>query len=227
MLDCLEKIKTLYGIDTLNGVSQADIDRTESRVGVLPKVFKDYYQTLGLDDNINRSFNKILSLDEMDFADDYLVIAKENQAVCHWGIYQGDLHQDNPKVYVCYDIDDDNPTWHIENNSVCGFFMMMGFFNATMGGIKYHANYMGDKGNIKRSVIDDIKEHWQEIPNIQINDRTCYFTKDFKEILILCFDDNDECNGVFLASGERSLFDEYLAMDIDWSYVCDEDFDEE
>lgn len=227
MSDYLGCIKTLYGIELSNGVSCTDMAKAESHVGVLPNVFKTYHQALGLDKHINRSFNEILSLDEIDFADDYLVVAKENQEVCHWGIYKDDLNQDDPKVYVCYDIDDNNPTWHIENNSLSDFFMMMSFFNATMGGVKYHANYMGDKGNIKKSVIDDIKENWQEIPNIQLNDRTCYFTKDFKEILILCFDDNDECNGVFLASGEQSLFDEYLTMDIDWSYVCDEDFDEE
>lgn len=45
--------------------------------------------------------------------------------------------------------------------------------------------------------------------------------------MIFCMGD-DGCDGVFLGANDQALFDEILALDMDWSYVSyeDEDFDE-
>lgn len=221
----IQQIQTLYQIDNACGVSKQDIDKAEKRLGIiLPAVFKEYHERLGLHQAINHSFNEILSLDDIDFADDYLVIASENQEVCYWAIKKDELNQHNPSVYTCYNIDDKNPEWYLENKTLSDFFLMMALFNATMGGLQYHANYLKDK-NIDDTFIQYIKTHWQEIPNIQENDKTRYFTQDFNDILILCFDDNQACNGIFVASNEQSKFDKILDLDIDWSYVSYEDED--
>lgn len=225
----IEHIKKLYQLDNPKGLSLADIDTTQKRLGLsLPKILVEYHQVLGLEQVLNHTHNDILGIDEIDFVGDYLIIAKENQEVCHWAIKKGDLHQDNPSVYACYHIEDKNPNWYLENKTLSDFLLMMALFNATMGGIKYHANYLKDN-KIDDAVVQYIKTHWQEIKNIQENDKTCYFTQDFNDVLILCFDDNQACNGVFVASNEPLKFDKILDLDIDWSYVSDEDdeFDED
>lgn len=218
-------IKSLYQIDGC-GIKHDVIEKTERRLCCqLPKVFKDFYQQFGLSENINNSFNHILSLDGIGFKDDYLILAKEHQSVCFWGIKKLDLNQDNPKVYVCYDIDDKKPTWHLENDTLDKFFIMTSLFNGTMGGLAYHANTL-NKLSANHSVIKMVIDDWQEMPNFQDNG-TRYFIKDNKAIMIFCMGD-DGCDGVFLGANDQALFDEILALDMDWSYVSyeDENFDE-
>lgn len=225
-IEYLKNLQKLYEIKKNQGVNDTDITQTEDRLKItLPNTFKEYHQTLGLADNLNHAFNHILPLAEIDFAEDYLVIAEENQQVCYWGIKKADLTQSNPPVYACYDIDQSNPKWYLENNTLADFFLMMALYNATQGGLQYDANCLKD---IPKSTVSTIEQNWQEIPNVQING-TRYFTHDFNDVMILCFDENGQCNGVFTGTNQQDLFDKTLELDINWSYVsyeyedCDDD----
>lgn len=220
----LENIKKLYQIKKNQGVNKVLIEKTEQRLNItLPKVLIEYQQTLGRSEQINESCNRILPLTEIDFANDYLIIAEESQQVSFWGIKKADLAQDNPPVFVCYDLDDEQPEWHLENHTLADFLLMMALFNATMGGLAYDANFLGN-GLIEKSVVRQIESDWQEIPDLQPNG-TRYFTHDFNDVIILCFDKTGECDGVFTGTNEQALFDKTLDLAIDWSYVSYEDDD--
>lgn len=219
-----EILTSLYQLDGYHGVDKTFIDKTEHRLAItLPKVYQEYQLSLGDCAVLNHSFNDILPLDKIDFADDYLIIAKENQEVCVWGILRDDLNQDNPPVYVCNDLNADNPKWFLESRRLSDFLLMMGLFNATMGGLIYHANAMN---GISDDVVSIIETHYQELPNLQENG-TRYFIKTAQSdkvqaVFVLCFE-NHQCTALFMASNDDIVFDELLDLDIEWLYISDED----
>lgn len=219
-----EILTSLYQLDGYQGVDKAFIDKTQHRLAItLPKVYQEYQLSLGNCAVLNRTFNDILYLDDIDFADDYLIIAKENQEVCVWGILRDELNQDNPPVYVCNDLKVNNPKWFLESRRLSDFLLMMGLFNATMGGLIYHANAMN---GVSDDMVSIIETHYQELPNLQENG-TRYFIKTaqldkFQAVFVLCFE-NHQCTALFMASNDDGVFDELLDLDISWSYISDED----
>ena len=221
-------LNTLYQMINTLGIDKSVIDDTQQRLQLpLPKVLVEFYGEFGSDERISRSFNRIAYPDELQISHGYLLIAHENQHVCHWGIKKDELTQDNPSVYVCYDIDNtaNEPSWYLENKRLSDFLLMTGLFNGTMGGLDFHANYLGgDK--ISGDVVDDVISHWQEITDIQVpnehGNHTRYFTQDFLDILVMCFS-GDDCTALFVGTNHQQQFDKILSLDVDWSYISDED----
>lgn len=225
-----QKIRKLYNLseDENFGFSDADISKLEERLGInLPATLKEYYLTLGKNDAINQSHNRILNpKDEIDFSNDrYLVFYEENQVVAFWGIKEEDLKSDNPAVWGNYGTNEE-PDWYVEADTTENFFLLMAVYNGTLGGLEYNANYFGE---VSPQTLKFIQENWTLVPEISYDKQKVY-TDEFNEVLSLSFDDEDNCVAIFIGTSDEERFDKMLDnIDVDWSYTSyeNEEWDEE
>lgn len=218
-MNTLQKIKRLYSLseDHNYGFSAAEIAQVEARLNVqLPEKLKDYYLTLGKNEEVNYVYNRLLNPDEeIDFSDDlYLVFYEENQNVVCWGIKESDLKLSDPPVWGNYGTDED-PDWVIEAKTTDHFFLLMAAYNGTMGGLKYNANSFSQ---IDGTVVAYIQQNWREVPEISWEKQKVY-TDDFYEVITLCFDGQQNCTAAFVGTTDRERFDEVLdQLDISTSH---------
>lgn len=109
----LEQIKPLYGIDILQGYTDADIELLYNRFGALPQVLEEYYRAAGRTKAFHDVNQDIWILPE-DYGlgeclrqTEYMILLDENQSVCHAGIRSEDLRLADPPVYST----DDGKNW--------------------------------------------------------------------------------------------------------------------
>lgn len=173
-----EKIKRLYHLpDDHFGFTATAISNLEKRIHItLPLELKHYYLTLGTNENINYSHNRLLTPEkEIDFSQDrYLMIYEENQEVILWGIKEEDLSRNNPPVWGNYGTNE-NPDWYLETNSTDHFFLLMAVHNGTLGGLTYNANYFGQ---LPPNVMHFIQQTWSFVPEIS-NDKQKVYTDNY------------------------------------------------
>ena len=107
-MNYLQNIATLYQLDHLPcGLPEAEITAAEQRLGIrFPAMLREYLRTLGGNEAVNQSFNRLLPLEKIDFDGDYLVLMEENQGVFLCGIARADLAQDNPPVHIGFYTDE-------------------------------------------------------------------------------------------------------------------------
>lgn len=207
----LDKINRLYRLtkSEMNfGNSKNELLELEKRLKInLPKKLKEYYLTLGKNEAINFSHNRLLNPDkEIGFSNDrYLIFYEENQAVVYWGIKEKDLKLDNPPVWGNYGTND-SPDWHLEAQTVENFILLMAIYNGTLGGLKYNANSFD---TIKPEIIKRIERNWNEITEISWKKQKIY-TDDFVEIISLSFDENENCTAIFIGTSDKIRFDDLL-----------------
>lgn len=132
-----QKIRRLYNLpDNENfGFTKTEITELENKLNIkLPEELKNYYLTLGKNENINFSYNRLLNPDkEIGFSDDrYLIFYEENQVVAYWGIQQGDLKLNNPPVWGNYGSIQE-PDWYLEAKTTEDFFLLRQFITEHMG----------------------------------------------------------------------------------------------
>ncbi|MBU2947036.1 SMI1/KNR4 family protein [Zobellia uliginosa] len=200
-----------------------EINEVESRLKTkIPQTLKSYYLSLGKNENINNSHNRLLKPNqEIGFSDDgYLVFYEENQASAYWGVKQEDLKLDNPPVWGNYGTNE-SPDWHLETNTIENFLLLMGVYNGTLGGLEYNANCFE---NIEPDTVKKIQEIWKEIDKISWEKQRIY-TIDFEEVISLSFDQNNNCTAIFIGTSHRERFDNLLEnLNINnWSYTSFED----
>ncbi|MBW1655443.1 SMI1/KNR4 family protein [Flavobacterium quisquiliarum] len=228
-MNYIQKIKRLYNLSENEnyGFSEAEILELEKDLEItLPIKLKEYYLELGKEENLNYVYNRLLKPEEVAFSeDDFLVIYEENQNVAIWGIKNDDLKLDNPPVYGNYDTIE-RSEWEIETQTTEDFFLFMGVYNGTLGGLQYNGNYIGD---IDSAIVKQVEENWTFVPEISRDNQKVY-TDNFYDIISLSFDKNNNCTASFIGSSNQERFDAILdIIDIDWSYLSydDEDYDEE
>lgn len=225
-----DKIRQLYDLpkDENFGFTENEINETEKSLAIeFPLELKNYYLTLGKIEAINYSHNRLLKPNkEIGFSTDrYLIFYEENQVVAYWGIKEEDLNLENPPVWGNYGTKDE-PDWHIEANSTANFFLLMAVYNGTFGGLRYNANYFGE---VQPETIKSIEKNWTIVKEISWDKQKVY-TDNFYEVLSLSFDEQNNCNGIFIGTSNQERFDKILdSFGIDWSYISyeDEDFEEE
>ncbi|WP_073231827.1 SMI1/KNR4 family protein [Pedobacter caeni] len=222
----MQKIKRLYSLSENQnyGFSDKEIAELEARLHVqLPEKLKNYYLTLGKEENLNYVYNRLLEPDEeFGFSDDrYLVFYEENQVVAYWGIKEEDLKLPDPPVWGNYGTDED-PDWVMEAPTTEDFFLLMAVYNGTLGALKHNANALTE---IDGTVVDYVRQNWQEVKEIS-SERQRVYTDDFYEVISLSFDEQKNCTAAFVGTSNRERFDKILDnLDIDWSYTSDEDED--
>lgn len=235
-MNYIQKIKRLYKLsETENyGFCKEEMIALEKQLEVkLPIKFKEYYQVLGKEENLNYVYNRLLKPDdEIEFSDDdFLVFYEENQNVVIWGINKEDLAKDNPPVYGNYDTIE-RSDWEIETQTTEDFFLMMAIYNGTFGGLQYNGNFIGE---INAEMVKQVEEKWILIPEISRDNQKIY-TDDFYDVISLSFDKNNNCTAAFIGTSDQERFDSILdVIDIDWSYLSydddewddDEEYDED
>ena len=229
-MNYINKIKRLYKLsETENyGFSKEDMIALEKQLEVkLPLKFKEYYEELGKEENVNYVYNRLLKPDdEIEFSDDdFLVFYEENQNVVIWGIKKEDLAKDNPPVYGNYDTIEKSD-WELETQTTEDFFLMMAIYNGTFGGLQYNGNFIGE---IDAEMVKKVEEKWILIPEISRDNQKIY-TDDFYDVISLSFDKNNNCTAAFIGSSDQERFDAILnVIDVDWSYLSydDEEYDED
>lgn len=226
-MNYIQKIKRLYNLSENEsfGFSENEIGELEKKLEItLPLQVKNYYLELGKHENLNYSHNRLLKPDtEIGFSDDgYLVIYEENQVVAYWGIKKEDLKLENPSVYGNYDTIEQSD-WLIESQTAEDFFLLMAVYNGTLGGLQYNANYFGD---VDSETIAFIENNLTLVPEISHENQKVY-TDNFYEVMSLSFDEEHNCTGIFIGTSELERFDNMLeSLDLDWSYISDEDEEE-
>ncbi|SEW44739.1 hypothetical protein [Chitinophaga arvensicola] len=222
------KIKRLYDLDENGhlGFSENEIATLEQQLQLsLPEKLREYYLTLGKNEAINYSHNRLLKPGKaIGFSDDrYLVFYEENQRAACWGIKEEDLLQSDPPVWANYGTSA-APVWTLETKTTTGFLLLMAIYNGTLGGLKYHANALEQ---ITPATVDAITQNWTEVPDISW-ERQKVYTKNFYEVISLSFDEQHTCTGIFAGTSDQERFDRLLdTLDVDWSYISYEDEDGE
>ncbi|MDE5824706.1 MAG: hypothetical protein K2H91_08520 [Lachnospiraceae bacterium] len=131
----LEKIKPLYGVDTLQGYTEADIELLRNRFGALPQVLEDYYRAAGRTEvfhNVNQDqwvLPEHYGLGECLRQTEYMILLDENQSVCHAGIYRKDLCLPDPPVYST----EDDQNWILCAPTASEFLMAALAYEAVFG----------------------------------------------------------------------------------------------
>lgn len=215
-----DKIRHLYGIDAQEqlGFEAHEVDQP------LPEMLKEYYLSLGKQEAINYSHNRLLKPGgEIGFSqDDYLVFYEENQGVVFWGIKRTDLGLSNPPVYGNYSGDEMAPDWQLECATTDAFLLLMAVYNGVLGGLAYNANSFEA---VSGETVDDIQNTYQEIKEISHATQRV-FTRDYESMISLSFDKDGNCTGAFIGTGNADRFNEMLdELDIAWSYISSEDED--
>lgn len=216
------KLYNIAGKRNEFGYQAEEIREAELRLKTnIPKILKDYYFSLGKNESINNSYNRLLKPNqEIGFSDDgYLVFYEENQASAYWGIKQADLGLDNPPVWGNYGTNE-SLDWYLEAKTVENFLLLMGVYNGTLGGLRYNANCFEA---IEPEIVKEIANHWKEINDISWDSQRIY-SNDFREVLSLSFDKDENCTAIFIGTSYKERFDNLLKnLDIDWSYTSYED----
>lgn len=230
-MNYLQNITTLYQLDHLPcGLPESEITAAEQRLGIrFPAVLREYLLTLGGNEAANQSFNRLLSLEKIDFDGDYLVLMEENQGVFLCGIARADLAQDNPPVHIGFYTDEtESYKWQPHLPDTRTLLLELAYINAAMGGLHYCANIM-DEESTDAQAVQFIQQNRTEIIELrQKNQR--FYTDGFHEITLLCFAENGNANGVFIGTTDQDRFDTLLELFgwDSWLYTSyDEECDEE
>lgn len=133
----LEVIYGPFGAD--DSVSASEVLAAEARLGVkLPAALVALYRRTGRATSLHESHNRLVTLEQVDFAGDHLVFYEENQDVVVWGIERSRLADDDPPV------DQGQPTaapnvgtFYPEFASVSEFARAQGAWQAVQGGLPY------------------------------------------------------------------------------------------
>ncbi len=222
-----QKIRQLYGLDeTRNyGFSETEILDLEKRLNfVFPKVLREYYLTLGKNQKLNDTFNRLLKpKSEIDFSTDrHLVFYEENQAVVYWAIKEQDLYLDNPCVYGNYDAVNLTQEWFVDSLTTENFLLSMAFWNGVLGGLKFNANTEA-KNDLIETVINQVEKNWTELKG-STNQQLRFFTSDFSDIITFTTDLNSKINGIFIGSNDKKKYENIInTLKIEWDYRTDRD----
>jgi hypothetical protein len=104
----------------------------------VPIALMDYYSIAG-NHKVNKEYNILRSLNELEWFGDTLIFMEENQAVAYWGIKREDCNFPNPIVWqaqninsIEFELEDDEPMeWYAEPYRISQFLMAMWKYTLT------------------------------------------------------------------------------------------------
>lgn len=118
-----------------DGIPEADIARAEARLGFpLPALLREFYALAGNRDDINQSFEYLVSVEELELMGGMLVFYEENQDVTFWAIDSKDS-ADDPAVFRAFN--EENLEWDPDSERLSEFLTAMLFLQAVNGGMAY------------------------------------------------------------------------------------------
>jgi len=210
-----ETIKELFDINENSfGFPEEKILEAEERLGVrFPKILKAYYEQLGTHRKLNKTQNRLISLNKIEI-DEYgfLIFYAENQQVVVWGIQKEDMNLTNPKVYRKED-----KKWHLDSNLLSTFLTSMAFMQAIFA-FDFHANVCGVEPEYMKLISENYRKTNEEFPLWNVN-----FYRNKATELISLFRDTDQLD-LFISAKNQSDFKAITdKINIDWDYHSERD----
>ncbi len=118
-----------------DGINHIIIESLEKNLGQkIPPVLKQFYTAVG---NLDMFMSSFESFPEPYIVKDKIVFLEENQGVCFWGVNRNDVDNQSKIVYVCTDIEAENPGWYSEEVSLSDFLEIVMYYQCTQGGYKH------------------------------------------------------------------------------------------
>ena len=114
-----------------DGMNITKIETVENSLGLqLPRELRDFYLFVGNLEIFMSSFENFL---EPYIKNEKLIFLEENQGVCYWGIDIRDT-ENNQVVFMCTDIESDNPEWYSEDVTLVDFLIILMYYQTAQGG---------------------------------------------------------------------------------------------
>jgi hypothetical protein len=113
------------------GISEKEVSECENRLGTkLPQVLRDHYLQFGNDEQINQAQDYLVLPPEIEVCEDgFVIFYVENQVVWRAGIKFSDFAEDNPYIYLTYDL----KTWEFKNWNLYDFLTTEALHQALSG----------------------------------------------------------------------------------------------
>jgi hypothetical protein len=141
-----------------DGIPETNIIETEKRLGFrLPKILRNFYLLVGKYEDINCSYDRLISLDKLEIINDTLLFFEENQGVVFWGIPIDRIREEDPAVF--YTENRDIPNWELFQRQLSQFLITMLLWQGVMG----EMNYSGVGIALTENILSHTKD-WQQIP---------------------------------------------------------------
>lgn len=226
-MDYTKAIRQLYDLPggQRYALPEQELAALAARIGTpLPALLLDYYRDFGAHENLNNTHNCLLQPGEIVLsAAGYLVFYEENQGVVQWAMKQTDLQLADPPVWGNYG-SEESPDWVLESAALSDFWLLMAVYNGTMGALPYNANAFGP---LDQAVATVVAQNWTAVPAISWDKQKVY-TRDFREVISLSFDDEGACTAIFAGTADQERFDALMdKLPVDWDYCSYDDMEEE
>ena len=118
-----------------DGVPESEIAAAEARLGMnLPTLLQEFYALAGKREDINHSFEHLVSVEELELEGGMLVFYEENQDVTFWAVKSDDTAAD-PAVFRAFN--EENLDWEPDSELLSEFLVAMLVLQAVNGGMAY------------------------------------------------------------------------------------------
>jgi hypothetical protein len=195
-----------------DGLSVAIVDSAEHRLGgTLPPALRRLYVRCGVRKDLLRTYEEVLPPDRLQVDDGVLILVRENEGACQWGVPWPPAGADPPVVRMDFTA---KPAWEPDHDRISDFLVWLLHWQAVNGGAPTGAN-----GDADGRILDRLRG-WHEL------DRTgCHWT-DTRFLLragqAVCLIGSDPIY-VCAAARDASAFAALdSALGIDWNYTWPE-----
>ncbi|MDE7193313.1 MAG: hypothetical protein K2O14_05015 [Oscillospiraceae bacterium] len=126
-----EWLKSLYAVDSLEGLPDEDIDYMRELFGTLPRAVEEFYRRAARTDALHHGQDQWLLPEHFRKSEwlrgsDCLLLLNENQGVFRAGILRDDLSAGDPPVYLT----EDDKEWRLCADSTTEFLYAMMAYEA-------------------------------------------------------------------------------------------------
>lgn len=115
--------------------TETEIQAAERRLGVkIPHALRQYYLTAGHEQSLNKAFNRLISLDDLEVHHGKFPFMSENQWAVVWAVDMGQESALNPLVYQGPVVKGEAKQWFQECDHCSAFLIFMLHLQAAYGG---------------------------------------------------------------------------------------------
>lgn len=147
-----------------DGMKASEVEAAQSHCKcIFPEALNAFYRLLG---NLSMFMSSFQNFIEPHRKGDYLVFLEENQGVCYWGINIYEMANEDVKVYMCTDINAENPEWYPEEITLREFLTVIMYYQCAQGGYQYGcAIYKSDFEHEDEylAFLKDVTEGWTKV----------------------------------------------------------------
>ncbi len=145
-----------------DGVPEAEIAAAETRLGLkLPTLLREFYALAGKREDINHSFEHLVSVEELELDGGMLTFYEENQDVTFWAVKSDDIAAD-PAVFRAFN--KENLDWEPDSEHLSEFLFAMLVLQAVNGGMAYSGIGDADPERVTNAAADwdqiEVRRHW-------------------------------------------------------------------